>query len=31
MKQAHEHECMKLKGELERAVPTASVIRGVKP
>jgi hypothetical protein len=30
-KQAHEHQCMELKGELTRTVPTASVIRGVKP
>jgi uncharacterized membrane protein len=31
MKQAHEHKCMKLKGELARTVPTASIIHGVKP
>jgi hypothetical protein len=30
-KLAHEHKCMKLKGELARTVPTASVIHGVKP
>jgi hypothetical protein len=29
MKQAHEHQCMKLKVELARMVPTASVIHGV--
>jgi hypothetical protein len=34
MKQAHEHQCMKLNGEggnLARTVLTARVIRGVKP
>jgi hypothetical protein len=29
-KQAHEHLCMKLKGELARTVPTASATCGVK-
>jgi hypothetical protein len=30
-KQAHEHQCMELKGELVKTVPNASAICGVKP
>jgi hypothetical protein len=30
-KQAHEHQCMTLRGELARTMPTVRVIRGVKP
>jgi hypothetical protein len=29
--ETHEHQCMELKGELVKTVPTASAICGVKP